>query len=168
MQTQKADGMKTELASGEPSEKASRAVVKSGADVAEVVIAATHLSAAFADALKSVEPELSFTHWDLLNLLRRDGPMRPFQAAARLRISRQLVFQAAKKLGRLGYIDFSSEQDRRAVTISLSEAGSQVLDRVETRFRTVADVLSERVPTANLRPLRTILGLMTNGFDTRR
>lgn len=157
----------TDLALGEPPEKAARVVAKGPADVADVVVAATHISAAFSDFLKSVEPELSFTHWDLLNLLRRDGPMRPFQTAARLRISRQLVFQTARKLERLGYINSSSEQDRRAVTISLTGRGNEVLNRVEDGFSTVAEILMERVPAANLRPLRSILGLMTNGFNTK-
>jgi DNA-binding MarR family transcriptional regulator len=135
---------------------------KTSEDIAEVIRSAATVAETFGAALKALDPELSFTHWTLLSLLRSDGPTRPFQAAARLKLSRQLVYQTAKKLGRLGFVDFSSEKDRRAVVISLSPKGAMTLERVDADLATIAAGLNERAPAAALRPLRNVLAYVAN------
>lgn len=138
---------------------------KTAEDIADMVSAAATVSEMFAAALKAIDPDLVFTHWSLLSLLRSEGSMRPFQAASKLRVSRQLVFQTAKKLGRLDYVLFSSEEDRRAVTISLSPKAEAMLARMDDTLATIASGLNERAPGASLRPLRNVLAFIANGLS---
>lgn len=158
--------MKAEPIPATPPGQGRQPTEKTAEDIADMVRAAATVSEMFAAALKSIDPDLSFTHWNLLSLLRSEGPMRPFQAAARLRVSRQLVFQTAKKLGRLDYVFFSSEEDRRAVTITLSPKAEAMLDRMDESLASIALGLNERAPGAALRPLRNVLAFIANGLFT--
>ena len=144
-----------------------RVVIKTADDVSDIVSATIHVANSFTELLKKVDSEISFTHWSLLNVVRSEGAMRPYKAAARLRISRQLVFQSSKKLERIGYVSYTSEEDKRAVLLSITEDGIKFLNTVDKAFQSAASTINTHNPNASFRPFRAMLAIMLNSFEQK-
>ncbi|MDS9468580.1 MarR family transcriptional regulator [Paracoccus sp. MBLB3053] len=134
-----------------------RAPEKDAKDVADIVSASILLQIRFTDRLKEADPNVTATQWAMLNLLTNHGPLRPFHIARKLGISRQHTFQATRKLQSYGYIASTSEDNSRAVTLTLTDDGKKLHHAVAKLFDAAAGELNVTLPKANVRPTKVFL-----------
>ncbi len=81
-------------------------------------------------------------YFNMLRILARDGGAWPSQMADLLGVPRTTVSTAVKALVKRGLVETSAdERDRRALKVSLTEEGRQVLDAILRQDRRNAEAM---------------------------
>lgn len=97
----------------------------------DVLYMVSRVAGSFDAVLKTKEPVLSLSQWAILQTLAgEEEAARPSQLARKLAFSRQLIQQAAKKLIKLELIAAETSEDKKAVSLRLTDAGRAQLQTV--------------------------------------
>jgi DNA-binding MarR family transcriptional regulator len=96
--------------------------------------------------LERSSAELSLAHYRVLASVA-SGEDRASQVAARLAVGKPAVSSAVESLGKRGLLDRTdADDDLRAVTLSVTPAGRELLERVEAEMRERIRDLARRTP----------------------
>lgn len=142
---------------------------KTQEEVKDVMIAVARVSGGFEGVIKAVEPALSLSQWAALDYIVHNGECRPFVLGKKLSISRQLAWQAGKKLEKSGLVTVTAPaEDSRAVLLTATSQGIALSKAIEARFDEIAAALSKDKPKIGLGAVRQALSAMALIIDQRQ
>ena len=105
------------------------------------------LLAVSARSLAAVDEDVTLPQYRALVVLGQHGPRRPVDLAAALAVTPPTATRMCDRLVMKSLVVRDrSDHDRRAVTVSLSEAGQELVREVTARRRAELHVLLDRMP----------------------
>lgn len=119
---------------------APRTEMKDAERIADLLVAANR---SFMLGLKTTlnEVNLSYQHYHLLEDLSKNGPFIMKEIAAKLDVTEAAATGTVDRLAQAGYMNrYPKPGDRRKVSVKITPAGQDVLDRVHQRIR---DLIAE-------------------------
>ena len=138
------------------------------AEIDALMCAAQLLVAISARSLAMIEAEVSLPQLRVLVILASDGPRSLNALAHSLDIHPSNATRACDKLVAAGLIRRSEDpDDRRLLALSLTAAGTQLVEKVMAHRRSQVEDLLSRVPARRRRTLASALRTLTaTGSDT--
>ena len=98
--------------------------------------------------------------FSLLKHVRRLGPVSLTDLADRLELDRSTVGRNTKVLERMGLLLFSTGKDQREALLTLTEAGSQIIDDGSPLWDQAQDDIATRLGSERLAQLHDILSTL--------
>jgi DNA-binding MarR family transcriptional regulator len=153
---------------GEP--RARRAGAGAGEKAAvtprDLIYMVARAAGGFESILKTKEPALSLSQWAILEMLAKEGgTARPSQIAKKLAFSRQHIRLAAKKLMKAGLMSAEApEEGKKAVGLTLTDAGRTQLSEIEKATDALAEALKDDKRGGGLNQAARTLKVMTSAI----
>ncbi len=123
-----------------------------------VLGASRALVAVAARSLADLAEDVTLAQYRVLVELASRGPQRSAEIAETLRVERSTAGRMCDRLVRKGLVQRRRESaDRRAVRISLTKAGRDLVDEVTRRRRSEIARILRRMPVADRGPVRVAL-----------
>ena len=122
---------------------------ESGDDLLDALMTASRaLLAVSARSLAAVDEDVTLPQYRALVVLGQHGPRRPVDLAAALSVTPPTATRMCDRLaGKSLVVRDRSEEDRRAVSVSLSSAGHELVSEVTARRRAELHVVLDQMPS---------------------
>lgn len=150
----------------EPRAKRAGAGEKAAVTPRDLIYMVARAAGGFESILKTKEPALSLSQWAILEMLAKEGgTARPSQIAKKLAFSRQHIRLAAKKLMKAGLMGAEApEEGKKAVGLTLTDAGRTQLAEIEKATDALAEALKEDKRGGGLNQAARTLKVMTSAI----